>query len=78
MENINAAITHKIEEQKDRFRTSYGAIAESAGMSLTQFNRKRNGGKDWTATEVARIAEFFRIPFTSFFPDQLTTTKAAA
>lgn len=77
MENINTTITEKIEEQKERFRTSYGAIAESAGMSLTQFNRKRNGGKDWTSTEVARIAAFFRVPFTEFFPSELISENAA-
>lgn len=76
MENINTTITNKIEDEKERFRTSYGAIAESAGMSLTQFKRKLNGGKDWTATEVARIAAFFRIPFTDFFPSELMEDAA--
>lgn len=78
MENINTSITHKIEEEKERLNVPYVTIAENAGMSAATFNRKRNGGPDWTACEVARIATFFRIPFADFFPSELLEIKVAA
>ncbi|MGP5043512.1 hypothetical protein ACTXJR_05710 [Glutamicibacter ardleyensis] len=78
MENINSSITKKIETEKARMKVSWNTIAENAGIATATFNRKRNGGTDWTATEVARIAEFFRIPFTDFFPTELVDLSKTA
>lgn len=78
MENINASITKKIETEKARLQVSWNTIAENAGIATATFNRKRNGGTDWTATEVARIAGFFRIPFTDFFPTELVALSEPA
>ncbi|WP_104086521.1 hypothetical protein [Arthrobacter sp. GMC3] len=76
MENINATITKKIEYEKARLNVPWGTLAENAGMSLTNFNRKRVGGKDWSATEVARLADFLRVPFAEFFPSELVEARA--
>lgn len=67
--NIAAAITRKDRSKK--------FTAELAGIPLTTFNRKINGGGDFTIKEICMVADALGVEPGELIPAALTHRSAA-
>lgn len=65
--DINAAVTHRITEEKAKRRIPWVAIGESADLNAEQLKRRRDGRVNWGAGEVVQISRFLHIPIEDFF-----------
>lgn len=57
MDAPNSAINKAIKVQATRMGYRYQDIAEAANMSTGQFSRRLNNKKDWTLSELDKVAK---------------------
>jgi len=77
--DINSHITARINEEKDDLGIKTPALADKSGIPYTTLNRRLIGGKgDWSATDIARIANALRIPSSKLLPAEFFQMQPVA
>lgn len=67
--DINKAVTNRIEQEKEKRRIPWVAIAEAGSLKPEQLKRRRDGQVSWTASEVMDISTFLQVPLVEFFQE---------
>ena len=64
-----------VQDAIERAERSKKWTSEKAGLAYATFNRKLNGGSDFTLNELARVARALDIPVTDLLPDDFKVSR---
>lgn len=48
----------------------HGDVAEALGLSPSQLSRRVKGDIPFSAEQIAKLAQFFDVPVSAFFPEE--------